>query len=198
MGQTQGDRIGALEEGYRGLGREIGGMREDFQTFARDMRAETTAMRNDAALRARTQWGPIISALSVAVAILGGLITLGAQGPLRDLNRHDEALAKLRTNRFTSDDGTELRSQLNADNKQLRDEMRLVVAPLIVRLEYIEKMAEKGERVLAADLSEIRKHLQKHVETDGHPVITEALRGLEKRLDNVEGEQRLRASKVYK
>lgn len=81
-------RVAALEEGYANLGREIHGLRNDFQAFAREVRGELTT-------RGRTQWAPIIAGASLVVAILGGLITLGAQGPLRELSRHEQALSIL-------------------------------------------------------------------------------------------------------
>ncbi len=86
---TQGDRIAALEEGYRNIGRELGGLREDFATFSRDVRGELTT-------RARTQWSPIIATISVVVAVLGGLITLGSQGPIREIERHTHELEEIR------------------------------------------------------------------------------------------------------
>lgn len=77
---TQSDRIAALEEGYRNIGREVGGLREDFALFARDVRGELHE-------RASTKWSPLIAAAAVVVAVVGGLVTLGASGPLSTIDR---------------------------------------------------------------------------------------------------------------
>lgn len=105
---THGDRIAALEEAYRGIGREVGGLRDDFKAFA-------TEVRKDLAVRSRTQWSPLIGAASLVVAVIGGLVTLGAQGPLRDIARHDAEISRMRTateimsgNRFTASDGARM------------------------------------------------------------------------------------------
>lgn len=82
---TQSDRIAALEEGYRNIGRELGGLRDDFATFSRDVRGELHE-------RASTKWSPLIAAVAVAVAMIGGLVTLGASGPLATIDRHEDRL----------------------------------------------------------------------------------------------------------
>lgn len=38
--QNQGERLGALEEGYEALGREIHGLRRSFENFATEVRSE--------------------------------------------------------------------------------------------------------------------------------------------------------------
>lgn len=102
------DRLAALETDYRHLGREIGGLREDFASFAREV-------RNELHSRSRTQWSPIIAGVAVIVSVLGGLITLGGRGITSDLSRHDTSIDRIqshidtiRADRFTDADGREL------------------------------------------------------------------------------------------
>lgn len=79
---NNGERIGALEEGYKNLGREIHGLRDDFQSFAGEIRRQLTTQQ-------RTPWPALIAAAAVTVSVLGGLITLGANGPLREIERNE-------------------------------------------------------------------------------------------------------------
>ena len=178
---SQAARLSALEEGYRNLGREIGGLRDDFATFARDVRGELHE-------RSRVQWSPIIAGVAVVVTILGGLITLGAQGPMRDLARHDDAVARLeervdqiRGSRFS-----------NVDGHRLEDRVRAIEDEDFSRGEY-----EVEAALLRAEIARVRDRFEKHVE-DGHPTRLDALlAALEARVGRIEAEQRRRAEVVY-
>lgn len=117
---THSDRISALEEGYKSLGREIGGLRQDFLGFADEVRRQ---MQHGA----RTQWAPLIGAIALAVTIVTGLITLGAAGPLQDIERHELRLERLadnaamvQGNRFTDQDGQRLRQELTQAMERVR------------------------------------------------------------------------------
>lgn len=120
------DRIASLEAGQKATGREISALREEFGQFAIDVRRtlqdigvehrrEMAALQASQVERARTQWGPILSAASLTVAVLGGLIALGSNGPLNDVRRHDGELNEMRHNRFTVDDGEALQREMHRE-----------------------------------------------------------------------------------
>jgi hypothetical protein len=75
---TTGERLGRLETEVEGVQSSLRAIGKKLDGLGR-VQAEAT----------RTQWSPIIAALAVVVAIMGGLITLGAQGPLETLARHE-------------------------------------------------------------------------------------------------------------
>jgi hypothetical protein len=106
---NHGDRLGALEAGYKNLGREIHGLREDFQSFAGEIRRQLTTQQ-------RTPWPAIIAAVAVGVSVIGGLITLGANGPLRELERQDLEIRRIE-NRLTDDFRRELDLRFQIDGR---------------------------------------------------------------------------------
>lgn len=154
--RTQSDRIAALEEGYRNIGRELGGIREDFQAFSRDV-------RNELGHRSRTQWSPILASVSLVVAILGGLITLGAQGPIRDLERHEAAIVGLRheagsvsASRFTLEDGRRVWEAIAElrDEDFDRPEANAMLADLIGRIDLRDEGIRREFLAAAKALSD--------------------------------------------
>lgn len=140
---TASARIGALEEGYKNLGREIGGLREDFSLFARDVRADLGHSR-------RTQWSPIIAGVGVIVAVLGGLITLGAQGPLDQLGIQ--------------------RSEIQEINNELDTVEHTIFSKTEARytIDQLLKREDDMRLQLRATVLDVRTMLRAHVE-DGHP-----------------------------
>lgn len=87
-------RLSAVESAVASMGREMHGFRTDFRTFAAEMREEVGS-------RSRTQWSPIIAAVAVVVAVVGGL----AAGPISDIGRIEERQTRMLGNRFTDADG---------------------------------------------------------------------------------------------
>lgn len=166
---THGDRISALEEGYRHIGREVGGLREDVQDFMREVRRDMAAAR-------RTQWSPILTAIAVVVAVVGGLVTLGGQ-PIKDsVHRHNVMLDRLadridtiRETRFSARDGITLREEFRAD---------------------IESATERERRsidLLRAEVDRLRDRVVKHHEADDNGALREAILGVKQRLLILEG-----------
>lgn len=173
------DRIASLEAGYKALGREISGIRDDFSTFASEMRRELHGISNDR----KPPWTAIIGACTFVVVLLGSLVTLGASGPIRELDRHEETLSAMSANRFTQQDAIrfdealqrEMRdldrvseARINALDRVLQREIALVMDPVKARLNLLE--------------SRVTAH-----QGDGHPEsVVEALKGIEKRLQMIE------------
>lgn len=188
---TTGDRVAALEEGYKSLGREIHALREDFSLFAKDMRGQVQA-------QSRVQWGPIMSAAGVIVAVIGGLITLGSSGPLRDLGRHDLAIqrmadqvAGIRETRFSKADGQELyeraTSRVERLDAALQREMRDLDRVSETRIDQLDKVLQREMRLLVAPLEARIGGLERRVEghqSDGHPhSVRERVEGLRSRVE---------------
>ncbi len=161
-------RLSTVEEGLRSQNHQIIALRKDFQEFARDV-------RNGLAERSRFPW----AAIAVIVSILGGLITLGAWGPLREQERQERQIEALDTRadrvaatRFSSDDANGMEADFS--NALSRAEARaerfvaLMVAPITVKLDDVR-----------AEMDRLRDKVEDH-QADGHPARVEAIaRGVE-------------------
>jgi len=112
---TQASRISALEEGYRNIGREVGGLREDLQSLAAEIRRELNS-------RARVQWSPMIAAVAVVITVMGAF----AQGPLSDIRRNDERISAMSANRFTDEDGRAIAHTIESDREVFIEELRVM------------------------------------------------------------------------
>lgn len=73
---TLGGRLAAVEV-------EVSGIKDAIRGIGHDVRALSSELKEGRA----TKWPPLLAAVSLVVAIMGGLITLGARGPLSDLDR---------------------------------------------------------------------------------------------------------------
>ena len=141
---TSTSRIAALEEGYKNLGREIGGIRHDLQTLAGEIRAELSR-------RSRVQWSPMIAAVAVVITVMGAF----AQGPIAMINRNDDAIRAMASNRFTDRDGEALRRALETHNTAFMKELH----EMQTRLREIEDEdlnRPEAETMLAPILQELR------------------------------------------
>ena len=120
------ERIARLESDVTSIGREVEGLRGDFQSFAREIRAGS-----------KTNWGWIVAAVGAIVSILTGLIILGARGPLEtigDLKIHDERLQE-----------REVKSAYDAGKYQERvDSLKSMVEVLHGNISPQEKGVLKG------------------------------------------------------
>lgn len=170
------DRISALEAGQKATSREIAALREGFDSFASDVRRAIQDLGNEqrreiASLqaaqieRSKTPWGPIISAASLTVALVGGLVTLGASGPLRELSRIDAEQMTTRSTRFSREDGVALRQEMHRDIDGVAGLLR----------DALQNLADRFDR---------------HV-SDGHPFrVTERVEGLDERVRLLEARDR--------
>jgi hypothetical protein len=133
-------------------------MRNDFSSFASEMRKEISA-------RSKTNWSPIISGIAVVVAILGGLITLGAQGPLSQLTRVENASMKAQ-------------DQFTDVERRMLDKVNDVE-----REGYKRVDAEKDLAVLGKIVSEVREEVHSHEKIIGHPALAERVEGIHRMVD---------------
>jgi len=173
------DRITGLEAGYKAMGREISGLREDFGNFASEIRRELHGINANK----KTPWSAIIGACSFAVALLGGLITLGANGPLRELDRHDEVIESMRQNCFTKSDAM-------AMDLAMQREMRDLDQISSNRIDNLDTMLQREMRLLTFPIDERLKSFERRLDDhqkDGHPHgVEEIVRGIEKRVEILE------------
>lgn len=183
---SQSDRIAALEEGYRSIGRELGQFRDEvkhdvgelrrtFTLYAEEMRRENTA-------RSKIPW----QGIGVIVSILVALVALGGWGVLKDLTRgdrkneqQDESILQIQKTRWSDQD---------ARDQSLRLERR------IERAEALDKERHEAAAALARERRDhalrerewLRNRIIEH-QKDGHPNrVEEIVRGVEKRLEALE------------
>lgn len=156
-------RLSTLEEGQRSQGREISGLRQDFQAFAAEI-------RHALAERSRFPW----PAIAVIVSILGGLITLGAWGPLREqerqaleINALSDKAERVAVSRFDSDDGDDMEAgfstALTRQESRLMRYTDLVVRALQIQVDQLRK-----------DHEHVSEKVDAH-QSDGHPGRVEAI-----------------------
>lgn len=187
---NHGERIGALEGGFKSLGNELHGLRDSFDSFAIEMRRNHQELQRAQAARERTQWAPIIAAVAVVVSVIGGLVTLGANGPLRDLSRHDQQLDRvvdkidsISRSRFTSDDGKMLDASLQ---REMRDLDRVSAS----RIDALDEMLQREMRLLVKPVEERLRLMETRVEEhqkDGHPEwVVQKIEGIEHRVRMLE------------
>lgn len=120
--RTHEGRIAGLEQGFESLRGEIHGIRTDLRTFTRDVRAELGH-------RAQVKWSPIIAATAVIIGVLSAF----AAGPISDIHRIDEWHHQTQSNRFTSHDGAALQdwvrelyktgTQLSIERHEMQQEL---------------------------------------------------------------------------
>lgn len=175
-----GPRIAALEQGFESVRGEIHGLRQDFSGFASEMRREM-------AVRGRTNWSPILAGIAVLVTIIGGLVTMGAQGPLRDLARAQAASDRLveRLSEIERYFQSELKTIVNEDYKRPEAEKDLEKVWLVIK-ELRDSHALRGEGV-AANLARIEGIVDrlKIVEqrTESNAVLASKIDGIQRDID---------------
>jgi hypothetical protein len=174
------NRLGRLEA-------EVEGIRSSLDIIARKMDSVT-----------KTQWSPIIASIAVVVTIIGGLVTLGSQGPIRELGRHELAIQNMSNTRFTKEDGIMVRDLIDKLDTSLQREMRDLDRISETRLDNLDHVLQREMRLLNAPLDVRIANLEKQIEWLKDIVIRHQGDGHTNRLDKVEQEQRNRAKRVFK
>lgn len=147
---TQLARLSALEEGYKNLGREIGGVRSAVDNLAVEIRSELNR-------RGRVQWSPLVATVAVIIALFGAF----AQGPISEIKRNDEAIRQMTSNRFTDKDGDRHETRLDrvedqihalqdedfgrAEFEKAREELKAEYLRLCERVDAVQKEVYSGQ-----------------------------------------------------
>lgn len=189
---THGARLAALEKTQETMAADIHGIRAELRDWMTETRREN--QRRDAELLAqqRTPWAAISGVAGVMVAAIVGIVSLGANGPLRDLarldeqiDRHSDRFDEIRSNRFMATDGREMETRLTGALDRMREQQVKLRADFLPRSEINATIAE-----VRAGIARVDDLLRDHMK-DGHPARVEALvSGIEARVQLLEQEHR--------
>lgn len=80
------ERLGALEEGFRGIRDDMGEIKKALVSFMRETRDTINGLTDRIAMGQKTQWPIIFGSVGIAVTIIGFLAT----GYVRDLSRVED------------------------------------------------------------------------------------------------------------
>lgn len=170
----------ALAERMSAVESSIGSIQRDVHAITASLDALRTAVHAST----RTHWGPIIGAGSFVVALVTAIVSLGARGPLDNLQRLDVAVEGMRKTRFTDAQGESLEDRFEQRLLRLEERMRR-------EIELTERPIKERLARVKAEALELRTRFIEHVK-DGHP------NRIEQRLEMVEAEQRRRSARVYR